>query len=91
MSYESFEPCAATNFYQESMVCYHHIHTRKSHPELARKKWNMIPCTLAIHNEFHLKGTSYMAQKYAGVKKWLKKNNWYICEFRKKWVHDFDS
>jgi hypothetical protein len=87
-NYQSFEACIVTNIIGGGRVCLHHIHTRKSHPEFSECIWNMIPVSLIAHNEFHNKGTTYMANKYASVKLWLIQNNWYICPFRNKWVHD---
>lgn len=68
------------------MVCFHHVYTRKSHPELSEVKWNMIDVCLIHHNEFHNQGNSHMIMKYKGVKRWFENNGWY--KDLGKWVHD---
>lgn len=85
MSYESDKPCQACGFFQEGATCFHHLKSRKSSPELSEVKENMISVCLKCHNEFHAKGTVYMAVKYPTVMKWLKENNWYFCKLTNKW------
>jgi len=87
MSYEAFEPCVVTGIEGDGMVCYHHLLTRKSHPEFSEERWNMIPVSLMVHNDFHNHGTPFMAKKYQRVKKWLLDHDWFFCDVTEKWRH----
>lgn len=60
------------------MVCYHHIYTRKAHPELENEPWNLMPLCQAHHNEIHSMGSNRFAQKYARATKWFKENGWHF-------------
>lgn len=90
MSFESSDPCIACNFYGDGSVCFHHLKSQKSHPEHKEKPWNKISVCLICHNNFHAKGTDFMAQKYKSVKKWLMGNNWQYCQLTSKWRHEND-
>lgn len=79
--------CRACSIFTENGSTLHHLYTRKSRADLQMKPWNLIPCCQMHHNEFHSKGTSYMAEKYVGVKAWLVSNGWEFDEFMKKWRH----
>lgn len=87
MNYEANEPCIVTNMEGRVLVTYHHLLSRKAFREFAECKWNMIPVSQKVHNDFHNHGISYMASKYSSVKRWLIKNDWYICESNGKWRH----
>lgn len=67
---------------------FHHLKTRKAHPELEKTIWNMIPCCRKCHTKFHSKGTNYMAVKYPQVYSWLKRNKWYIDPVLLRWEHE---
>ncbi len=75
--------CVATG---KRGVDYHHIYSRKSGgPD---EDWNLIPINHLIHVEWHLKGTSYMVDKYTGIRAWMKKHGWYFEPVMLKWRHD---
>jgi hypothetical protein len=86
MSYQTNDPCAACGLQGDGLVCEHHLFTRKAYPELSEADFNRIPVCLFHHNEFHTKGTSFMAQKYTGVKIWLEMYGWTYDSFFKKWT-----
>ena len=86
MSYESDSPCVVCGKQGQGMICYHHIYTRKAYPEFSSKSWNMISVCQNHHNEFHNKGTDYMASTYPSVLKWLQDNEWMRLDFLKKWI-----
>lgn len=88
MSFKSNLPCVACGLNKENMVTYHHIHTQKSRPDLRNNPFNLISVCQRHHNDFHSKGTDYMANKFPSVKEWLIKNNWYKCELTNKWRLD---
>jgi len=66
----------------------HHIYTRKANPELKDKQWNAIPICHKLHEEWHKKGTAYMASNYLAIAKWLKANGWAWDAVLLKWWHD---
>jgi len=88
MSFESNEPCAACGKFAPQTICYHHLYTQKSRPDLALKDWNMTPCCLIHHKEYHDRGTTHMSAKYQGVLRWLEANNWIFDSYLGKWRHD---
>lgn len=90
MSFESSDPCVACRFYDDGSVCFHHLKSQKSHPEHKEKGWNKISVCLICHNNFHAKGTSFMAEKYRGVENWLIENGWEYCTLTNKWRHEND-
>lgn len=81
MSFKSDEPCVCCGESREDYVCYHHIITQKKWPELANKKWNMIPVCQIHHNEFHQYLNMKMCAKYKSVKEWFRVNGWYEDAF----------
>lgn len=85
MSFESKEPCVVCNREGEGFVCSHHLFTRKVYPEFQHEEWNKIPVCQRCHNQFHNKGTSWMANKYLSVHLWLIRNDWFFCEYVNKW------
>lgn len=76
--------CIATGFKADEE---HHVYGQKSHPEYKNEKWNRIPVSRGIHQEWHLKGTKYMADKYFTIKVWLHNQGWVFCETREKYTH----
>ncbi|GEM_PF-3641281 len=90
MGFESNESCIVCNFFDGGSVCFHHLKTQKSYPEHRKKRWNLIPVCLRCHNNFHSKGTVYMANSYPSVQKWLLSNNWEFCTLTEKWRHKDD-
>lgn len=81
-------PCVVCGRVTENGNALHHVLTRKAYPEHTHKTWNHAPVNQQCHNEWHAKGTEYMANKYPSVKAWLEANNWYICELTGKYRHD---
>jgi hypothetical protein len=86
--FKSEEPCAACSFWDENMVCYHHIYTRGSHPEYKLKKWNCLPLCAKHHVEIHAGKTSDFVKKYYSIYLWFIKNDWFFCEIQNKWRHE---
>ena len=88
-TYESNEPCVCCGLEGEGLVTYHHLFTRKVYPEFAEFSWNKIPVCLNHHTKgvdnFHSKGTVHMAERFPSVKNWLISNNWFFCDFVKKY------
>jgi hypothetical protein len=64
----------------------HHIKSRGAGG--TDESFNMIPLSHELHQEWHMKGTHLMAEKYVAINEWLRENGWYICLVKKKWVHD---
>jgi 5-methylcytosine-specific restriction endonuclease McrA len=91
MSKKKFQPrpgtaCVCCGLCIDNMVCYHHLLTRKAHPEHEHRLWNLIPVCQAHHNLFHTHGTSAMAIRYEGVYNWLKEKGWHYDAFKKSWL-----
>jgi len=84
-NYRSDNPCTACLLEGEDMICFHHLQTRGAGGGDGDQ--NLISVCLSHHNEFHQKGTSYMAKKYPRVKKWLLDNSWFYCTTSNKWRH----
>lgn len=84
MTWQSSQSCVPCGSYNQST--YHHILTRKAHPEHENKKWNLIPVCKSCHTLWHLKGTEFMSKKFPSVKEWLIDNKWEVEELRDKWV-----
>lgn len=84
--WESKEPCLVSG----AVPCeYHHLYTRKAHPELQFKAWNSMPLHRAAHTEFHVRGAKYMANKYPRIRRWLEKNDWTFDEHLDRWTHRY--
>ena len=86
-SWQSHEPCAACDTMAVDR-CYHHIYTRKAHPEFINESWNLMSLCAVHHNMIHAKGAKYMASKFQAVRIWLMENNWRFCELTGKLTHD---
>lgn len=86
MNYKSNQPCVCCGLDYDGMVTYHHLMTRKAHPEHSRNAHNMISVCQQHHNEFHSKPLDEMAQKYYQVENWLTENNWIRLDYLKKWI-----
>ena len=84
MSYQTDLPCAACATIMRQRT-FHHVYTRKSRPDLSEFSRNKMPLCLEHHNLIHAQGTTYMSNKFLGVRVWLEKNGWYFCSFQKKW------
>lgn len=68
------------------MVCYHHEYGRKAYPEYALSDWNQMPLCFIHHTQIHSMGTTFLSEKFSGIRNWLLKNGW---EFNgRKWVHE---
>jgi len=85
MNYKSNQPCCCCGHYADNEVTYHHIYTRKAHPELSEEKFNLMPLCLKHHNETHLIGMNSFAIKYPSIKIWLIENGWTFTVG--KWRH----
>jgi hypothetical protein len=68
--------CVVCGKQGEGLICWHHLHTRKSRPDLVDEPNNKIAVCQNDHNLFHAKGTDYMAENYPTVKKWLINRGW---------------
>lgn len=86
-NWQSFDPCTACATMSVDR-CYHHIYTRKAHPEFINESWNLMSLCAVHHNMIHIKGMPYMADKFPNIKAWLENNNWYTCECTGKITHD---
>lgn len=86
-NFQSNESCIACGTMMTQRT-YHHIYTRKAYPEFTHEPWNKISLCLKCHNEWHNKGTDFMANKYENVMKWLNFNGWEYVEFLKKWCRN---
>lgn len=86
-NFEAKEPCVICLKFGKGLVCYHHIWTRKAHPEYAMAKWNLFPCCFMCHQLMHSKPLSEIAEKNKDVKKWLMKNDWKFIA--NKWTRLF--
>lgn len=88
-NFKSDEPCISCGENRDGYVCYHHIYSRGAYPEFAHKDWNKAPQCARCHVPlWHTKGTTWMANKFPRVRKWLKENGWYFCEVFKKWKNE---
>lgn len=87
MSWQSNEPCTACGTMSVDR-CYHHIYTRKAHPEFINESWNLLSLCAVHHNMIHAKGSRYMASKFQSVRIWLIENNWHFCELTGKITHN---
>lgn len=85
-NYKADSRCVPCGVFGDGMVCYHHLKTRGSGG--LDSEQNLIPVCLKCHNEFHAKGTVFMAEKYHTVSTWLINNGWEFCEFKKAWIFD---
>lgn len=83
--YQTFQPCVATGHLQEGGNVLHHVKHRGSGG--GDDEWNMMPLTTAKHTEIHM-GMNRFVEKHPNVRKWLEDNDWYFCEFLKKWTRD---
>lgn len=86
-NFSSEEPCICCGKTGEYFVCYHHIYTRKSRPDLSQEKWNMIPVCKKHHLDFHNFGTNKMASSYKSVLSWLSENGWEYSPFKNRFVN----
>lgn len=87
MNYKTSEPCTACGLTSDSMVCYHHIKTRKAYPEYASEKRNMMPLCHTHHAMIHSIGITEMASRFTNVKKFLENNGFYFdTKWRVKWT-----
>ena len=86
MSFQTDLPCAATGRV-DVQRCLHHVYTRKSRPDLAYKKWNLMPLCLEKHNEVHTVGLYRFSKNHPSVNDWLLKNGWEFDSFSKKWIN----
>lgn len=86
-NWQSHEPCIACGTMAVDR-CYHHIYTRKAHPEFMNESWNLMSLCAVHHNMIHAKGTLYMFDKFQNIQGWLIKNNWKVCTVTGKLTHD---
>lgn len=87
MNFKSSEPCLCCGESRDKYVTSHHVYTRKAYPELAHDRRNKMPLCLEHHNMIHKKGTSYMAEKFPNIFKWLLKNDWEFDSYLNKWIN----
>ena len=79
MSYQTDLPCVICGKQTEGGNCFHHLMSRKSHPEFKDDPRNMIPVCFLCHTEiFHKLTLVEVADKYQSVKEFLLNNNWQI-------------
>jgi 5-methylcytosine-specific restriction endonuclease McrA len=78
--------CVVCGRQGEGLVTFHHLLVKRTHSHLKHDPRNLIPVTQDCHNQFHSKGTDYMAEKYPAVKKWLINRGWQKCELMGRWV-----
>lgn len=74
--YKSDKPCIVCGESKDNCVTYHHLYTRKAHPEYSEETWNLMPLCFIHHAEIHSIGTNKFAQKYKTANDWLKNNGW---------------
>lgn len=84
-NFEANLPCIVCKQEGEGRVTFHHLFTQRVYPEFKNEEWNCIEVCQEHHNEFHNKGTVYMAQKYLPVYFWLIGHDWFFDDFLKKW------
>jgi hypothetical protein len=87
MTWQSSDPCVPCGTISVDR-CYHHIYTRKAHPEFQNEDWNLFPCCAKCHQLAHSKGMIYLLNKYPSVDAWLFSHGWTICELTGKLTHD---
>jgi ABC-type proline/glycine betaine transport system substrate-binding protein len=78
--------CIVCGMIGEGLVAWHHLMTRKAHPELAEEPRNKIPVCQQDHNNFHTKGAFSMAAKHPRVSAWLINRGWQKDLTREKWL-----
>ena len=66
-------------------ICYHHLMTKKAHPEHRENPDNLAPVCQACHNLFNSKGTNYMATNYPLLRQWMLDRSWSYDAFQGKW------
>jgi len=76
---------ACGNTYQ---ICKHHIKTKKAHPHLKDKEWNLINLCFAHHNQIHSYGLNRFILNYPRIIDVIKKKGWSKDKFLNKWVHE---
>lgn len=86
-NYKSDKPCIVCRESGDGKVTYHHLYTRKTYPEYEDEIWNKIPVCQKHHNEFHAKGTNWMAMRYTTIQSWIERNGWEYSQFLGKWTH----
>jgi hypothetical protein len=64
--------------------CYHHIRSRKSHPELKFDERNLMSLCLLHHVEVHKIGTNTFIKKY-NLESYMKNKGWDHDKFLNKW------
>ena len=64
--------------------CWHHIRSRKSHPELIFDTRNLMSLCLKHHNEIHSTGTNTFIKKYQ-LENYMKQKGWDYDNFLRKW------
>lgn len=62
----------------------HHIHTRKSHPELIDNTDNHMPLCRLHHVKIHAIGRNTFIRKYK-LERWMKNKGWSYDAFFKRW------
>ena len=90
MSWQSDEPCIACGTMSVDR-CYHHIYTRKAHPEFINESWNLFSCCAKCHEYLHKVGMLKASENNTKIKKWLFENGWNICQLRKTWRHNAEQ
>jgi hypothetical protein len=88
MKWQTNLPCVACGRYTENGNALHHVLTRKAHPELKDKHYNLMPLCVHHHNMIHSKGARFMCEHFTNICAWLTSNNWYFCETTGKLRHD---
>lgn len=82
-NFQSSDPCVACG--SSDQACFHHVLTRKAHPEYTHDVWNKMPLCAIHHAETHQLGTLSFSKKYPRVFFWLKQNSWEYCPYMKKY------
>lgn len=75
-NFKSDQPCVVCGESRDQHVTFHHVLTRKAHPELTYERFNLMPLCQGHHNEIHSMGANRFSRKYLKAGQWLKINGW---------------
>lgn len=84
-NYKSEKNCVSCGLGGDGLVCFHHVYSKKSHPEFKEMTWNLMSLCFKCHELIHRFGTTKMANLNPGVKQFLVDNGWQF--FSNKWRH----
>lgn len=75
------EPCLICG----TDAIYHHVKSYGSGGATVKEK--LMPLCMTHHTEIHMSGLMKFSKSYPIVQAWLVKNNWEICNFKKKYFN----